>query len=318
MIVLRDGESAPGSSEPSVVTIGVFDGLHRGHQAVIAQLIALARQYDARSTVVTFDPSPAMVLAPLMAPRLLASLDQRLEGLEALGVDQVRVITFNEELKRESARHFIERVLVGELRARCVVVGEDFHFGRNREGTVAVLREVGAELGFDVTPVPLYGGDERWSSSSVRSALVDGDLPYAQSVLGHHFVLRGRVGHGDQRGEALGFPTANLTLATHQALPSEGVYAGATRLDGAWWPAAISIGTRQQFYEDGDLLVEVHVAGYEGDLYDREIDVVFLERLRAQLTFENVEALTHQISLDVAKTLQIFERDSTHDAQLLG
>jgi riboflavin kinase/FMN adenylyltransferase len=318
MIVLGDGERAPGSNEPSVVTIGVFDGLHRGHQAVIAQSVALARQYEARSTVVTFDPSPAMVLAPLKAPRLLATLDQRLEGLAALGVELVRVIAFNDELKIETARHFIERVLVGELHTRCVVVGEDFHFGHNREGTVAVLREVGAELGFDVVPAPLYGDDERWSSTSVRSALRDGDLCEAQRVLGHHFVLRGTVGHGDQRGEALGFPTANLTLAPHQALPSEGVYAGATRLDGAWWPAAISIGTRQQFYEDGDLLVEVHVPGFESDLYDQEIDVVFLEGLRAQMTFESVEALTEQIGLDVVKTLQIFERDSVRDPQLLG
>jgi len=318
MIVLRDGERDAPSSEPSVITIGVFDGLHRGHQAVIAQLVSLSKEYGARATVVTFDPSPAMVLAPTKAPRLLARLEQRLEGLEALGVEQVRIVTFDDVLESETARHFIERVLVGELRARCVIVGEDFHFGHNREGTVAVLREVGSELAFDVAPAPLHGDDERWSSTSVRRALVDGDLRYAESILGHHFVLRGTVGRGDQRGEALGFPTANLLLAPHQALPGDGVYAGATRLGGTWWPAAISIGTRQQFYEDGELLVEVHVPGYEGDLYDQEIDVVFLEGLREQMTFENVEALTQQIGRDVAKTRQIFERESSHDPQLLG
>jgi riboflavin kinase/FMN adenylyltransferase len=318
MFVLRDGEIDTGVSEPSVVTIGVFDGLHRGHQAVIAQVVALARQYDARSTVVTFDPSPAMVLAPLKAPLLLATLDQRLEGLEALGVDQVRVITFDDVLKLETARHFIERVLVGELRACCVVVGEDFHFGHNREGTVAMLVDVGAQLGFDVVPAPLYGDVERWSSTSVRSALENGDLADAERVLGHPFVLRGVVGHGDARGESLGYPTANLALAPHQALPREGVYAGATRLDGSWWPAAISVGTRPQFYEDGALLVEVYVPGFEGDLYDLDLEVTFLARLREQMTFQSVDELTAHIEDDVVKTLEIFEEYSSGDRKLLG
>ena len=318
MIVLRDGEIEDGLREPNVVTIGVFDGLHRGHQAVIAKVVALARQYDARATVVTFDPSPAVVLAPLKAPRLIATLDQRLEGLQALGVDQVRLITFDDVLKLETARHFIERVLVGELRTRCVVVGEDFHFGHNREGTVAMLAEVGAALGFEVEPAPLFGDVERWSSTSVRSALDVGDLTSAESVLGHPFVLRGVVGHGDARGEELGFPTANLTVAPYQALPSEGVYAGATELDGTWWPAAISVGTRPQFYEDGELLVEVHVPGFEGDLYDTYVDVVFLARLRNQMTFASVDELTKRIEGDVVKTLEIFQKFSTRDAKLLG
>ncbi|HVA54054.1 MAG TPA: bifunctional riboflavin kinase/FAD synthetase [Acidimicrobiales bacterium] len=317
MIVLRDGEIDPTSSEPSVVTIGVFDGLHRGHQAVIAQVIELAREYDARSTVVTFDPTPAMVLAPTKAPRLLATLEQRLDGLEALGVDQVRLITFNETLKSETARHFVERVVVGELRARWVVVGEDFHFGHNREGTVATLGDVGSTLGFDVAPAPLFGDGQRWSSTAVRVALENGDLASAEAVLGHHFTLRGVVAHGDARGDTLGYPTANLTLAPQQALPAEGVYAGATRLADGWSGAAISVGTRQQFYDDGELLVEVHVPGFEGDLYDRQLEVVFLARLRDQLTFASVDELVARIEGDVVETLEIFEKFSLDDAQLL-
>ena len=317
MIVLRDGDGGVGLDESSVVTIGVFDGLHRGHQAVINQVIALAHEFGARSTVVTFDPSPATVLAPLKAPRLLGTLEQRLEGIQALGVDQVRLVTFDDVLKLETARHFIERVLVGELRTRCVVVGEDFHFGHNREGTVTMLSDVGAELGFDVIPAPLFGGAQRWSSTSVRRALAVGDLASAESVLGHAFVLRGVVEHGDARGEDLGFPTANLRLSPQQALPSEGVYAGATELDGTWWPAAISVGTRPQFYEEGELLVEVHVPGFKGDLYGLELDVVFLARLRDQMTFASVGELTSRIDDDVAKTLEIFENFSISDAKLL-
>lgn len=317
MIILRDGESKPASTKPSVVTIGVFDGLHRGHQAVIGQLIALSKEYDALSTVVTFDPSPAMVLAPTKAPRLLATLDQRLEGFAALGVDQVRVLTFDATLASESARDFIQRVLVDELRTRCVVVGEDFHFGHDREGTVATLRDVGAETGLSVLPAPLYGENGRWSSTSVRRALARGDLESAKSVLGHPFTLRGTVVHGDERGEELGYPTANLALSAHQQLPAEGVYAGATFLEGAWWPAAISVGTRPQFYDHGELVVEVHVLGFKGDLYHLTLDVVFLAPLRAQLTFSSVVELTAQIERDVVETRQIFGNFSLEEAKLL-
>jgi riboflavin kinase/FMN adenylyltransferase len=317
VITLRDDEPNTTSSKASVVTIGVFDGLHRGHQAVIEQLITRSHELDALATVVTFDPSPAMVLAPTRAPRLLSTIEQRLEGFDTLGVDQVRVLTFNAALASESARHFIQRVLVGELRTKGVVVGEDFHFGHRREGTVATLREAGAEMGFSVWPAPLHGEAERWSSTSVRKALARGDLEEAQSVLGRPFILRGKVVHGDERGEALGYPTANMALAAHQQLPAEGVYAGETIRDGQWWPAAISLGTRPQFYDDGELVVEVYVLGFEGDLYDSTLDVVFSTRLRDQMTFRNVNELTTQIERDVVETGQIFEKLMPEQAQLL-
>ncbi len=317
MIILHDGELNTASAKPSVVSIGVFDGLHRGHQAVIELLIAHSKERDALSTVVTFDPSPAMVLAPTRAPRLLATIDQRLEGFAALDVDQVRVLTFSATLALEPARHFIERILVGELRTQGVVVGEDFHFGHHREGNVATLRDVGAEMGFSVWPAPLYGEGERWSSTSVRAALARGDLEGAKRVLGRPFTLRGTVVHGDERGEELGYPTANLEVAAHQQLPEEGVYAGATAREGAWWPAAISVGTRPQFYDHGELVVEVHVLGFDGDLYDLTLDVVFLARLRDQMTFSNVEELTVQIERDVVETRQIFKKFMPEEAQLL-
>ncbi len=316
MIVRRDGEPDT-SNEPSVVAIGVFDGLHRGHQAVLDQLVDLARSHDALATVVTFDPPPAIVLAPDRAPRLLGTIDQRLEGLERLGIDQVRVLTFSKVLARETAAEFIDRVLVKDLRARCVIVGEDFHFGHNREGTLATLRAAGEEHGFDVVAAPTHGGDERWSSTSVRQALAAGDLDRAASILGHPFTLRGAVVHGDERGRELGFSTANLQLADRQALPDEGVYAGAVELDGTGWPAAISVGRRPQYYDDGDLLVEVHLVGYQGDLYGRRLDVLFLARLRGQTTFANESELSEQIGLDVAKTQQIFAEFSKNAPKLL-
>jgi riboflavin kinase / FMN adenylyltransferase len=315
--VLRDGELNDAPGAPSVVAMGVFDGLHRGHQAIIEQLVELAATYQALATVVTFDPSPAMVLAPRKAPRLISTIDQRLEALDELGVDQVRVLTFNEELARVPARDFIDRVLVLELGARCVVVGEDFHFGHGREGDVALLREVGAAKGFDVIAAPVYGENQRWSSTSVRRALNEGDIDAAERVLGHPFILRGTVVHGDQRGEELGYPTANLLVSPAQLIPAEGVYAGATRLNSIWFPAAISVGTRPQFYKNGELLVEVHAIGYDGDLYGLNLDVVFLARLREQKTFSRVRKLTAQIERDVVETRRIFEKLSTNDAQLL-
>ncbi|HTT59916.1 MAG TPA: bifunctional riboflavin kinase/FAD synthetase [Acidimicrobiales bacterium] len=316
MNVCRDGElSAKG---PSVVAIGVFDGLHRGHQAVLAQLIDLAQRYDATPTVVTFDPSPASVLAPSHAPRQIATVAQRLEDLAALGVGQVRILTFSPALARESAREFIERVLVSELHATCVLVGEGFHFGHNREGTPDLLREVGGEFGFDVVVAPTHGEGTRFSSSAVRAALAAGDLDEVERVLGRPFRLRGVVEHGDNRGEELGFPTANLAVAPDQALPAQGVYAGATTIDEIWWPAAISVGTRPQFYDDGRLLVEVHVVGYSGVLYGRELDVVFLALLRAQASFANVEELVAQIGRDVEQTRQLFAATATDELKLLG
>jgi riboflavin kinase/FMN adenylyltransferase len=316
VLILRDDSSAQ-SRGPSVVALGVFDGLHRGHQGVVELVVSLAHQYDALATVVTFDPSPAMVLAPAKAPRLLATIEQRLEGLAALGVDQVRILTFTKALASETASDFVDRVLVRDLKARCVVVGEDFHFGHDREGSVDLLRTLGPERGFDVVAAPLFGDGERWSSTSVRQSLDKGDLDGATRVLGRPFSLRGVVEHGDQRGETLGFPTANLSFPSTQALPDEGVYAGAARLEGVWWAAAISVGTRPQFYEDGELLVEVYVLGFEGDLYGRTLDVVFLERLRAQETFADVEELTAQIGRDVDKTRQIFAGLSPNGPELL-
>ena len=197
----------------------------------------------------------------------------------------MRVLTFSERLASETAQEFIERVLVNELHASVVVVGEDFHFGHDREGTVAMLRDVGAERGFEVVSPSLFGEPERWSSTSVRRALESGDLDVAREVLGRPFTLRGFVVHGDERGAELGFPTANLALADNQPLPKEGVYAGVARVDDNWWPAAISVGTRPQFYDDGDVLVEVYLLGYEGNLYGSTLDVAFLARLREQLTF---------------------------------
>jgi riboflavin kinase/FMN adenylyltransferase len=319
MLVVRDGETSILSTDDSVIAIGVFDGLHLGHQAVIDMLLHLdgERAMDAIPTIVTFDPHPATVLAPESELRLIGTLDQRLEGFAALGIEQVRVVTFDRALADESAPAFIGRVLAGELHAWEIVVGEDFRFGHDRVGDVAVLSAEGQRHGFGVYEAPTFGAP-RWSSSAVRAALTAGDVESANATLGRPFVLRGRVEHGDARGGELGFATANLATAPSQLIPLEGVYAGAARTsDRTWRPAAISIGTRPQFYDDGPLLVEVHLPGYEGDLYDASIDVAFLRRLRGEAVFGDVDALVLQIGRDVDQTLEIFKKFSPVGSALL-
>ena len=318
MIVVHDADARTDET-PSVVTIGVFDGLHRGHQRVIDQVISRAHAHGALASVVTFDPHPAEVLDPAHAPLLLGTLDQRLEGLEALGVDRVRILDFDQRVSHERAEHFVERVVVGELGALEVVVGQDFRFGEGRVGDVELLAREGERWGFTVAPSVLFGDGQRWSSTAVRRALADGDVERAGVILGRAFVLRGEVTHGDARGADLGFPTANVVTATRQQLPETGIYAGAARLpDGRWWPAAISVGTRPQFYDDGALLVEVHVVGYGGDLYDAKLDVAFLSRLRGEEVFSDVAALVAQIERDVVASVGVFANFSPTASVLLG
>jgi riboflavin kinase/FMN adenylyltransferase len=319
MIVARDGETSKLSADDSVIAIGVFDGLHLGHQAVIDMLLRLdgERARDAVPTIVTFDPHPASVLAPERELRLIGTLEQRLEGFEALGIEQVRVVTFDQHLANESAQEFIGRVLAGELHAWEIVVGEDFRFGHDRVGDVALLSAEGQRYGFGVYEAPTFG-TPRWSSSAVREALTAGEIDAANAALGRAFVLRGRVVHGDARGAELGFATANVATEANQLVPHDGIYAGAARTsDRNWRPAAISVGTRPQFYDDGALLVEVHLPGFAGDLYDASLDVAFLRRLRGEAVFPDVAALVDQIGLDVAQTLEIFKRFSPRASALL-
>ncbi|MGH9020858.1 MAG: bifunctional riboflavin kinase/FAD synthetase [Acidimicrobiales bacterium] len=305
MIVVRDGDAVT-SSKRSVVAIGVFDGLHRGHQAVIGEALSLARDHDASCVVATFDPHPAELLDPAGAPMLLATLAQRLEGLDALGVDVARVLTFDAARAAQGAEDFVGRELVAELRAIDVVVGEDFRFGHDRAGDVRLLERLGERHDFRVHALAPVGDGERFSSTGVRAALARGDVTEARRVLGRPFTLRGVVVRGDARGRELGFPTANLALAHRQALPGHAIYAALCRTgDGEVFAAATSVGTRPQFYDAAATLVEAHLVGYGADLYGSSIDLAFLERLRGESTFSSVNALAAQMAVDVEATERV-------------
>ena len=318
MRVLYDSEPR-GDDRGSSVAIGVFDGVHRGHQAIIARAREKAKELGVVSAVVTFDPHPASILAPEKAPLAIETIEQRIERFSYLGVDEVRILSFTKEVAREEAEDFVKRVLVSDLGARHVVVGEDFRFGHERMGDARRLAQWGTAYGFSLDAVALVGDGERFSSSSVRQSLVKGDLAQARAVLGHAVVLRGLVRHGDARGGAeLGYPTAYLSLSPHQALAELGIYAGAAQLeDGRSFPAAISVGKRPQFYDDGDVLVEAYLKGFSGDLYGQTLDLVFLERLRGEAKFSSTQALIDQMGLDVAKTVEIFDTFPKDSQELL-
>jgi riboflavin kinase/FMN adenylyltransferase len=303
--VIRDGDPCPHPPEGSVVTIGVYDGVHLGHRAVIAEVKLRAAELGARSAVVTFDRHPAAVVRPESAPLLLTDLDQRLARIKATGVDYTVVITFDEARSAESAEDFVEHVLVECLKARGVVVGEDFHFGHRRAGNVALLQEMGAVHRFEVEPLGLVaptGEREPVSSTAIRQALAGGDLETATAMLGRYHEVWGVVVVGDRRGRQLGFPTANVAASPEIALPADGIYAGwYERPDGSVHPAALSVGRRPTFYPDQPYsLLEAYLLGFDGDLYGERAKVRFVARLRDELRFDSVEALVTQMRADVA------------------
>jgi len=308
--VLRDVEACrPGDG--SVVTIGAYDGVHLGHQAVIAEVRQRAAASGLASVVVTFDRHPASIVRPETAPRLLTDLDQKLELLAATGIDRCLVITFDEARSQEPAEDFVEEVLGRALGARQVIVGEDFHFGHGRRGNVALLEAMGVDLGFDVVGLALVdargrpaGAEARASSTAIRHALVAGDLDLATGMLGRHHEVRGLVAHGDQRGRELGFPTANVSVPGDILLPADGIYAGwFQRADGSVHPTAISLGRRPTFYEEAHAsLLEAHLLDFEGDLYDEHVRVRFVRRLRGEARYDSAAALVEQIHRDIDAT----------------
>jgi riboflavin kinase / FMN adenylyltransferase len=309
MEVLREVGSCPQPPPAgTVVTIGAYDGVHRGHRAVIAAVRARAATAGMETVAVTFDRHPASVVRPASAPRLLTDLDQKLELLADTGLDRCLVLAFDEVRSKEPAEDFVREVLVECLGAKVVIVGEDFHFGHQRRGNVALLEQLGSELGFEVEGLALVDASgraavddgERTSSTAIRHALVTGDLERAARMLGRSHEVRGVVARGDARGRELGFPTANVSVPGDVLLPADGIYAGwYERPDGSVHASAISLGRRPTFYEEAHAsLLEAHLLDFEGDLYGEAARVRFVTRLRGEERFDDVEALVAQIARD--------------------
>jgi riboflavin kinase/FMN adenylyltransferase len=294
----------------TAVTIGAYDGVHLGHRALLRDLSARATAAGLSTVVVTFDRHPASVVRPDSAPKQLTDLEQKLELLADCGIERTLVVHFDEARATESAEDFVQEVLVDQLGARLVVVGEDFHFGHARRGNVELLRRSGEEYGFEVVGVSLTGdGSAAVSSTRIRALLAAGDVEGAADLLGRHHELRGTVVRGDGRGgPELGFPTANLRLPDDIALPADGVYAGHYRReDGTVHRAAINVGRRPTFYEPGTapVLVEAYLLHFDGDLYGERARVSFARRLREEQRFDSVEDLIAQMRADVEATERV-------------
>jgi riboflavin kinase/FMN adenylyltransferase len=309
--VINDLSSSPWPGERAVITIGAYDGVHLGHQAVIADVRRHAAELGAKSVVLTFDRHPATVVRPESAPRLLTDLPQKLELLQQTGIDATVVVVFDQRRSHESPDEFVQEVLVDCLRAKLVVVGEDFHFGYQRQGNVAMLRSLGRADDFEVLPIALLaradGVDEPVSSTAIRRALAGGSVALAAQLLGRPFEARGVVVTGDQRGRLLGFPTANVEVPNQLCLPADGVYAGwYERSNGSVHPCAINLGRRPTFYEHADhSLLEAHLLDFSGDLYGERAKVRFADFLRSERKFEGIDALIAQLKHDIERARAI-------------
>ena len=295
--------AAPG--RPSAVTIGKFDGVHRGHQHLVAMLLEHARQHDLASVVITLHPNPISVLRPGTPVTYLCSLEERVALLRSLGVDRVGVLSFTSELAQLSYRDFVT-LLVEQLELRLLLVGADFAVGRDRQGNVEALRAFGAEQGFQVEVLSLLSeNDAKVGSGAVREALARGDMEEVARLLGRPFALRGPVVRGAERGQRIGFPTANIAVAPDLALPAFGVYFTRAYLGESAYPSVTNIGQRPTFGETRPT-IEVHLLDFEGDCYERELRIELLHRLRPEQRFEGVDELVAQIRSDVEATRAYF------------
>lgn len=299
MIVLRGHPYEWEVPGPTAVTVGVFDGVHVGHQLILRDLVTHARESGLLPSVVTFDPHPLRFLAPERAPLMLTSVEQRIEQFRVLGVEVNGVLHFP-DIRDLTAEEFANRVLAQALQAKRVVVGADFRFGRDRGGDADLLRRVAEEEGFDVSVVDMYDHDQSVvSSTRVRALLVEGNVEEAARLLGRPYELTGFVERGDNRGHMIGFPTANLAVAVYCLVPANGVYASRAEWDGQERSAVVNVGTRPTFAGQ-DRRVEAHIFDFEGDLYDRELAVRFVSRIRDERAFSGINELRSQIGADAA------------------
>ncbi len=295
----------PPPDGPTVVTVGFFDGVHVGHQTVLRRAVAEAARLGVRSVAVTFDRHPREILTPGREPRLLTTVERKADLIAATGIDMVVVLEFTEAFSRWPAEDFVTRVLVDGLRVRHAVVGADFTFGFKALGTPEMLIEVGPSYGFTAERVELvHVGTRRVSSSSIRSALAEGDLVWPERALGRRFALDGTVVPGAGRGVGLGWPTANLRTHPRLLLTGSGIYAGRARVPQGEWVAAISVGTNPTFGVE-PLHVESYLLDFDGELVGTPMEVEFWARLRDEERFDTAEDLSRAIEDDVRRTREV-------------
>lgn len=290
----------------SVVTLGAFDGVHLGHQALLRQLIDKGRELGLPTVVVVFEPLPREYFAPLDAPPRLMSFREKFLALREFGIDRVLRINFNDAFRQMSATQFAEQVFVEGLGSRCIIVGDDSHFGRNRDGDLQLLEEIGSRRGFEVVPTDTLNVDaERVSSTRIREALAQADFTLAEALLGRPYSIAGRVMQGQQLGRQLGVPTANLKLDRIRA-PLSGVYAVEAEINGHRFPGVANVGTRPTIGDLVKAILEVHLLDFSDNIYGRNIRVIFRQKIRDEQKFDSLELLKAQINRDIKAGRQFF------------
>ncbi len=311
MKIIRNLHRLKKGRHKCVLTIGNFDGVHLGHQAVIRQLRAQADELNLPAVIMTFEPLPLEFFSPRAAPARLTDFREKMQMLEALSVDKVLCLRFNESLAGLSAGAFVKDLLIDGLGIRKIIVGDDFGFGKDRQGNVALLRELGSKHGFDVIPTCTYEYNGiRVSSSMIRGHLALGDFEQAVAMLGRPYQISGKVIHGDKRGRTLGFPTANIALKRKNT-PLSGVFAVRVHgLGSSVYAGVASIGTRPVFNGE-KMLLETFIFDFSRDIYGRRISIEFVKHLREEQNFASVEALCAQMEKDAHKAREFFRNKAT-------
>lgn len=296
----------------SVLTVGTFDGVHEGHRVLMETVLEKAKNRDARSVIVTFDPHPRNIIHPgEKGIKLLTTLEERCEILKDLGIDLMVVIPFDRDFSLLTSEEFVEDIIHEKIGVSEFVIGYDHHFGRNREGTIETIKNLGKKLGFQAHVVSKQEvGEKTVSSTAIRTAISEeGNVKLAAKLLGRYYMLNGTVIHGDKRGKKIGFPTANIKPEhPNKIVPRDGVYAVRVRVDGQWYGGMMNIGTRPTFEEEYHKTLEVHLFEFDRDIYGKNIQVRFIKRIRDEKKFGGVEELVEQLKHDRKESLDILEK----------
>ncbi|MYE05817.1 MAG: bifunctional riboflavin kinase/FAD synthetase [Chloroflexi bacterium] len=284
---------------PTALTIGVFDGVHRGHQIVLKHVVESGKQHGLASAAITFHPHPRQVLRPDLTTEYVTSLEDRLALILETGLDSVATVSFTSDFSLTDAGDFV-RMLVEEFQLARLIIGEDFALGRQRGGDPETLKALGEELGYEVEVIELLTGDstDKVSSTEIRNALAEGDVTQVGDLLGRRYSLHGPVVVGFKRGRSIGFPTANVAIGNDRAIPAPGVYATIAHLESGPVPSVTNIGMRPTFDDGGGLSIECHIMDFDDDIYGTDLRVEFVQRLRGERKFDGIDALVEQIGKD--------------------
>ena len=294
----------------AVVTIGTFDGVHRGHQEILKNMVNRAKELDGESVVVTFYPHPRQVLSHDSGIRFISTQEEKIKHLEALGIDNLIIIKFTKEFAAIPSEDFIKDYLVKNIQPAVLIIGYDHHFGKGRTGDFDMLYELGSQYHFKVEKIQEQDVDNvAVSSTKIRQFLENGDIKHANMLLGYEFSYTGKVIHGQQVGHKMGYPTANIDVAEEfQLIEKQGVYATFAEIDGKSYPAMTYIGKRPTMHDNRPQSIETYIISFDGDLYDKEIKIRFVDFVRDDKKFDNFEALKRQISIDEQQIINILNK----------